>query len=161
MILILDNIRSVYNVGSLFRTADAVGVERIVCIGITPLPVDRFNRVRQSFKKVSLGAEDTIPYTHATINDALSLVSNHTLIALEQTDTSIPYTSLHNALKNPSPIALVVGNECEGVSKEFQEAATASIEIPMSGTKESLNVSVAGAIILFYIRDIKMYASGR
>lgn len=150
MTLILHNIRSVHNVGSIFRTADAAGVERIFLSGYTPTPVDRFGLSRSDFKKVSLGAEKTVQWTHRkTLAQALQELreENYFLVVLEQDPNSV---SLFD-FKMPSgkPVALIVGNEVRGLSKQALKNADAIVEIPMRGKKESLNVSVATGIALF------------
>jgi len=147
-VLVLDNIRSVENVGSLFRTAECFGVEQIVLIGTTPAPLDRFGRKRADFAKVALGAEELVPWTHAqSIAEALENLKkeHYAIIALEQDKRAI----LMSDCGVPKKLALVLGNEVEGVSKAALDAADKIVEIEMRGTKESLNVAVAGGIALF------------
>lgn len=146
--LILDNIRSVENTGSIFRTADCLGVSKIYLIGTTPAPLDRFGRKRSDFAKVSLGAEETVEWEYARDMKAVleELVSQgFSLLALEQAPGSRPLTGF----KAPECFALIVGNEVEGVSNEALERVDAIFEIPMKGSKESLNVSVSAGIALF------------
>lgn len=149
-VLILDNLRSAHNVGSLFRTADAAGVSKIYLVGTTPAPVDRFNRVRSDIAKVSLGAEQAVPWEQAT--DASALIEQLksdgvTLYALEQH----PRAENYRACTPQTPFALVVGAEVEGVSKIFLEKSEHILEIPQHGKKESLNVSVAAGIALYHM----------
>lgn len=163
IVLVLDNIRSIHNVGSIFRTADAAGVTHIYLCGITPSPVDRFGDWVGQFVKVSLGSEQTVPWescadTKATI-DKLN-AEGCEVLALEQSSSSVPYMQYTPQKKN---IALVVGNEVDGLSRSLIDACAASLEIPMRGSfvrdashphhsktgKESLNVSVALGIVLF------------
>lgn len=149
-ILILHNIRSVHNVGSIFRTADAAGVSKIILSGYTPLPTDRFGLPRKDFAKVSLGAEKTIPWVQTkTLAAAISFVKkeNYFVAAVEQAKNS---TSLFD-FKPPKnkPLALVLGNEVRGISKQSLSLCDEIIEIPMRGKKESLNVSVAAGIAMF------------
>ena len=162
MIAILYNIRSVHNVGSMFRTADAAGIKKLYLCGITPTPLDRFNQKRKDFIKASLGAEDSVPWEKVgrTIHDAqestLALIQQlkkdgYEIVAIEQNKNSIPYTSYRSAHKN---IALIMGNEVDGVPKELCAASDAIVEIPMQGTKESLNVSVAFGIAAFEIKKM-------
>jgi len=150
--LLLDNIRSVHNVGSIFRTADTLGITRIYCIGTTPVPTDRFGRKRADFSKVSLGAEDSVAWEHQ--DDAEEVVTKlkiegFEIIALEQSENSVDYKTV--SLK--SHTLVVLGNEVNGVSPEILKSVDVVAEIPMKGTKESLNVSVAGAIFLYRLRD--------
>ncbi len=150
--LVLHNIRSVHNVGSIFRTADAAGVSKIILSGYTPLPIDRFGRERKDFIKVSLGAEKSVPWVQK--KNIASVVrelkkENYFVVAVEQDARS---TSLfeYKPPKN-KPLAIIVGNEVRGLSKQTLKLCDAVVEIPMRGKKESLNVSVAAGIALFTI----------
>ncbi|HVV15211.1 MAG TPA: TrmH family RNA methyltransferase [Candidatus Paceibacterota bacterium] len=150
--LILHNIRSVHNVGSIFRTADAAGVSKVLLSGYTPAPVDRFNLPRKDFSKVSLGAEKTIPWEQTkTLAAAVSRLKKEGfyIVAVEQDKSS---SSLFE-FKGPKdkPLALVLGNEVRGVSKQSLKLVDAIVEIPMRGKKESLNVSVAAGIATFVL----------
>lgn len=145
-ILILDNIRSTHNVGSIFRTADAAGVSKIYLIGTTPDPIDRFGRVQNDIAKTALGAEVTIPWEHA--DDTISVLKNfpeHFKIALEQSEDSIDYKDIKAKDKN----IIILGTEVSGIPKDILEACDGVAEIPMAGGKESLNVSVATGVFLF------------
>lgn len=146
--LVLHNIRSVHNVGSLLRTADAAGVSEVILCGVTPTPVDRFGRERKEVAKVALGAERTVPWIYK--EDTLQAIEvlqakGVAVVAVEQTQGATPYT----AYKNDTPTAFILGEETKGLPTEVLNACDAIIEIPMYGEKESLNVSVAGGIILF------------
>jgi 23S rRNA (guanosine2251-2'-O)-methyltransferase len=146
--VILDNIRSVHNVGSIFRTCDAAGVEKLYLCGTTPTPVDRFGRERKDLAKVSLGAEKTVTWEYcAGTKDAIAKCKEEgaTVIAVEQTNTAIDYKKFTSA----EPTAFVFGNEIEGISKEVLAMCDAAVEIPMRGAKESLNVAVTVGVILF------------
>jgi tRNA G18 (ribose-2'-O)-methylase SpoU len=150
-VLILDNLRSVENTGSIFRTAEGLGVAKVICVGTTPTPTDRFGRARQDFTKVSLGAENMIGWEYAEAKNLQFLISNlqkdgFRIIALEQHPNS---KKLEASSKKLEPFALIVGNEVEGVSKEVLEMADEILEIPMRGKKESFNVSVSTGIALF------------
>lgn len=150
IILILHNIRSVHNVGSIFRTADAAGVSRIVLSGYTPGPLDRFGRMRNDFIKVSLGAEKTVPWSAVkTLGSTLRKLNkeNVFLIAVEQDECAQPLFAFHPPLHQS--IAVLLGNEVRGISGPLLKKADAIVEIPMHGEKESLNVSVAAGIVLF------------
>ena len=147
-ILILDNIRSVANVGSIFRTADCLGVSKIVLAGITPRPTDRFGRKRRDFAKVSLGAEDSVKWEYdKEVGLAIDKLKKKKfeIVALEQIANA---ENIRN-FKPRARFALIVGNEVSGVSREALDMADRVVEISMMGTKESLNVSVAAGVALF------------
>ncbi len=151
-VVILHNIRSVHNVGSIFRTADAVGVSHIILSGYTPRPLDRFGRERKDFGKVSLGAEHTIFWSYTTdLAKKLDQLKRKGLIilAIEQDSRSV---SLFD-WKHPSskPLAFLFGNEVRGLSRQLLGRADTILEIPLYGSKESLNVSVAAGIALFTV----------
>ena len=155
MIIVLDNIRSLYNVGSIFRTADAVGVEKIYLCGITPEPVDRFGRIRPQLAKVSLGAEKTVAweYNKSTTNALCDLKKQkYKIFAVELDKRSIPYFKVKIKKSDLAKIAIVFGNEVNGISKNILKKADKILEIPMVGKKESLNVSVSAGIVLFGIK---------
>ena len=152
IVLFLPDIRSVFNVASLFRTADGAGVERIILGGYTPGPLDRFGRPRKDFAKVSLGAEAGVSWERAEqcVERLQALrAEGYTCVVLEQDERSIKYCDF----RAMGDVVLVVGNEVEGVSAEVRDIADIIISIPMSGKKESLNVEVAAAIALFSLRD--------
>src|SRR3989338_784954 len=146
--VILHNIRSVHNVGSIFRTADAVGVSHIYLTGYTPAPVDRFGRKRKNFAKVSLGAEKTVGWESTKdISPLLSRLKKRQafLVAVEQAPRSIDYRKV----PRKRAVALVFGNEVKGLSPAVLKQCDCVAEIPMRGSKESLNVAVAAGIVLF------------
>ena len=147
--LILDNIRSIHNVGSIFRTAACAGVKEIFLCGYTPEPVDRFGRLRKDFKKVSLGGEKEVPYTKTKMTlEAIEMLRDKKvkIIAIEQSSKAVPLKNF----KPTYPIAYVLGNEVDGILKEVLEKCDEVVEIPLRGNiKESLNVSVTTGIILF------------
>lgn len=150
--LILHNIRSVHNVGSIFRTADAAGVSKIYLTGYTPAPIDRFGRPRKDIAKVALGAEKSIPWEHAPrIGDVLRKLKkkNVCIVAIEQSACSKDYKKF----KMKSTAAFILGNEVDGVEKNILDQCDAVLEIPMRGKKESLNVSVSAGIVLFRALD--------
>ena len=161
MIVILHNIRSTHNVGSIFRTADALGVEKIYLCGITPDPVDKLGRPRTDVIKASLGAEKTIPWEHVGTSirstATVSLIrkvkrEGYTIVSLEQDKKSIPLSSFK---KTKQKIALIVGNEVGGVPSSILSHSDTIIEIPMRGMKESLNVPVAFGIAGYYLANQK------
>ena len=138
--------------GAILRTADAAGVSCVYLCGYTPSPRDRFGRMRKDIAKVALGAENTVPF--AQIPDTLScLVSlkkkGVQVVAVEQAPTSIPYTQV----RVEKPTALVLGEEVHGLTRTALDRCDIIAEIPMYGSKESLNVSVAAGILLFAIRQ--------
>lgn len=150
--IILHNIRSAYNVGSIFRTADAIGASKIYLTGYTPAPLDRFGRARKDLAKVSLGAEKHVSWEQKKDISALILKLRKEkikIIALEQSPNSVDYKKL----KVVKPTAIIVGNEVGGVPERVLELCDAIAEIPMQGSKESLNVSVAVGIFLFRLFD--------
>lgn len=155
-VVIVDNVRSAHNVGSIFRTADGAGVSKLYLIGPTPSPTDRFGRVQAEIAKTSLGASESVawehigdPTTHST-DEAVQLVKalqqdGFTVVAVEQTPDSI---SLYDFVV-PEKVAYIFGAEVAGVQKELIATSDVALEIPMAGKKESLNVSVTAGIVLF------------
>jgi 23S rRNA (guanosine2251-2'-O)-methyltransferase len=151
MILILDNIRSTHNVGSIFRTADAVGVSNLYLCGVTPDPIDRFGRERSDIAKTALGAEQSVHWGHfKSTEEAITLLKeqDYTVIALEQSDNSEDYIEVAKKI-DFNKTALVLGEETQGLSADLLDLVDIIAEIPMSGEKESLNVSVAAGVALF------------
>jgi tRNA G18 (ribose-2'-O)-methylase SpoU len=142
--LILHNIRSAYNVGSIFRTADAAGINKIYLTGYTPAATD------EKVKKTALGAEKTIPWEKtgqiAPLIKQL-LKEGIEIVALEQSDKSVDYRKF----KPTFPLALIVGNEVKGLSTVILKNVGKTIDIPMHGKKESLNVAVAAGIAVYKI----------
>ena len=159
IVLILPNIRSLFNVGSFFRTADAFAVEKIYLTGITGTPDSLHGN---KISKVALGAEQWIPreYRKTTVPILKELKKNGwQILALEQSKKSKPLTSIRSDLKSGrrsdlgNKVALVVGNEVKGLPKSILEICDLIVEIPMHGKKESLNVAVAGGIALYFLRN--------
>lgn len=147
-IVFLHNIRSAHNVGSVFRTADGAGVSEIILSGYTPCPVDRFGRPQKDIAKTALGAEVSIPWRHVkTPVPALKRLkaSGVRIVGVEQDERAIDYRSFTES----SATAYLFGNEVKGLSKALRNASDTLIEIPMRGSKESLNVSVAAGVVLF------------
>jgi 23S rRNA (guanosine2251-2'-O)-methyltransferase len=160
LVLILDNLRSTYNVGAILRTAEAVGVSRVIAVGTTPYPeLDDDTRpphVRTSntreIAKAALGAERNVPIAYqADIKETLSGIkaANFTLLALEQAKNSIDVFTYE---RPDGSIALIVGPEVSGITPAVLELCDGILEIPMYGRKESLNVSVAAGIALYQLR---------
>jgi len=153
MIAILHNIRSMHNVGSIFRTADAAGIEKLYLCGITPAPKDRFGDWRLQIAKVALGAEKYVPWEKvgSTAHLLKKLkTQGYKIFALEQHKNSIPYYLAKLSKKDLRKTALVVGNEVKGLSPGVLKLADKILEIPMRGKKESLNVAVAFGIVAFH-----------
>ena len=161
--VVLDDMRSAHNVGSAFRTADAAGVSHLYLCGTTPTPVDRFGRPRADIAKVALGAEKTVPWSHA-ITTALALAAlkrkKFFIVAIEQSKHSVDYKKLKlpkGRTDRPVRIAFVFGNEVGGIAPALlarRRLIDAIAEIPMRGQKESLNVSVALGVALFRMLNI-------
>ena|SRR3989338_7232023 len=152
-ILIIYNVRSVTNVGAMFRTADAVGIDKIYLTGYTPTPLDRFRRIRKDMEKSALGAEKFVFWEHKknifVLLDSLKK-EKFLVIGIEQDKKSIDYKKVKAKAKN----VFIVGAEVSGISQNILKKCDIIAEIPMRGKKESLNVSVACGIALFRILGI-------
>ncbi|HBM46178.1 MAG: tRNA/rRNA methyltransferase [Parcubacteria group bacterium GW2011_GWF2_38_76] len=151
--LILDDIRSNFNVGSIFRIADCAGVRKIFLGGITPTPVDRFGRDNSELKKVSLGAEDTVFWEKvSSVSRLINKLKKDgfEIVSLEQSNNSIDYKKF----KLKQNTALILGNEVAGVKKNILKSSDKIIEIKMKGKKESLNVAVATGITVFRLLNV-------
>ncbi len=147
-VLILPDIRSSYNVGAIFRTADAAGIKKIYLVGITPAPLDRFGRPRSDIAKSALGAEKSVPWEHvATIAPLITRLKkdSYAIVAIEQSEDSVDYKKV----KLKGRTAFIFGNEVKGLPPSVLRKCDIVAEIPMHGMKESLNVSVAAGIALF------------
>ncbi len=146
IVLVLDNIRSAHNVGSAFRTGDAFKVDKVWLCGICATPPSA------EIHKVALGAEQSVPWEH--VDDTLALVrrlqaEGWAVVCAEQTEHAV---SLERFRREPGRrYAVVFGNEVDGVRQDVVDAADLSVEIPQSGTKHSLNVSVSVGIVLWQI----------
>lgn len=150
--LILHNIRSSHNVGSIFRTADGAGVAKLWLTGYTPAPLDQFKRVNNEIAKTALGAEQSVEWEKR--ENILELITElkkagYQILALEQNEKSVDYREIKLAGKT----ALIVGNEVGGVEPEILNFCDQIIEIPMRGAKESLNVAVATGIAVFKLTE--------
>ncbi|MFZ2149966.1 MAG: TrmH family RNA methyltransferase [Minisyncoccia bacterium] len=152
-VVILHNIRSVENVGAMFRTADAAGVNKIYLTGYTPAPLDRFGRKRGDMAKSALGAEEFVVWEQKkSISSLLAKLKkeNFHTIAIEQDKRSVDYKKVKIKAKN----AFIVGPEVTGIPRNILDKCDVVAEIPMLGKKESLNVSVALGIGLFRILNL-------
>ncbi len=141
--IVLDNVRSLYNVGSLFRTADAVRAQELILCGYTPTPP------RPEIDKTALGATASVPWRYVrSCVDAIGELRRRGIrvFAVELTNESRPYDSLTSA---DFPAAFVFGNEIVGIQPEVLAQCDAALAIPMYGVKHSLNVAVAAGIVLY------------
>ena len=154
LIIILHNIRSLYNVGSIFRTADAVGAEKIYLTGITPEPIDVLGRWRQRLTKVSLGAEKSLAWEKQTsLTRVIKRLGTEgfNVIALEQSPRSKSPKTIIKSLKKSSKIALIAGSETKGLAPGILKVVDYILELPMAGQKESLNVAVALGVAAYLL----------
>jgi 23S rRNA (guanosine2251-2'-O)-methyltransferase len=143
VVAVLDNIRSAMNVGSVFRTADAFAIEKIIICGISATPPNR------EITKTAIGSTESVAWEYMeNISDAVALLKKEGYIVagIEQTDASIMLTDYEI---NAGKIAVVLGNEVDGVSEEVINELDVCLEIPQFGTKHSLNVSVCAGIVLW------------
>lgn len=152
-ILILHDIRSTENVGAMFRTSDAVGIDKIYLTGYTPAPIDRFGRKRNDMAKSALGAEEFVTWEQK--EDVLLLISElkkqgYCIIAIEQDKRAVDYKEVQVTDKN----IFLVGNEVIGIDTNILEQCDVIAEIPMQGKKESLNVSVSFGVAIFRMLGI-------
>jgi tRNA G18 (ribose-2'-O)-methylase SpoU len=144
VVLVLDNVRSMHNVGAMFRTADAFALEKIWLCGITPRPPHR------EITKTALGSEESMAWEYAAeTRTAVNSLrdAGYQVIAVEQTTGSVPLPQFQPAAGQP--VALVLGNEVFGVDDAVLELCHAAVEIPQFGTKHSLNVGVAAGVVLW------------
>ena len=152
LVVVLDNVRSMHNVGAVFRTADAFIVERIVLCGITPQPPHR------EIHKAALGATESVDWIYEkNISAALQNLKNenYIIVGIEQTSTSEIMTDY--TINKEEKYALVLGNEVDGLSDEALSLYDTFLEIPQLGTKHSLNVSVCGGIVMWeFFKNLKM-----
>ena len=153
--VVLDNLRSVYNVGSIFRTANAADIDRIILCGTTPTPLDKKGERRKDFAKVALGAEETVAweYVEETRGKIQELRrEGYYVVAFEQDIRAVDYKEV--SVEGKENIAFVIGPEVTGISSEVLSECDVIAEIPMLGTKESLNVTIAFGIGVYRILGI-------
>lgn len=144
LVVVLDNIRSAHNVGSIFRSCDAFKVDKVYLCGISAVPPSA------EIHKTALGAEDSVPWEHceqtAKVVQRLR-EEGYTVISIEQTSDSVMLDKFEK--KANTKYAIILGNEVDGVDQAVVDASDFSIEIPQYGTKHSLNVSVAAGIVIW------------
>src|SRR3989338_2676565 len=150
--VLLHNIRSAHNVGSIFRTCDAAGVSRVYLTGYTPAPTDRFGRAQKDIAKTALGAEKMLSWERrsspATVISELR-AHGWNVVGVEQDKRAVDYRTFSAGRKPKKPTLLIFGNEVKGIPFALRKQCDMLVQIPMHGKKESLNVSVAAGIILF------------
>ena len=154
LITILHNVRSIHNVGSIFRTADAVGCSKIYLAGITPTPIDRFGLPNKALIKVALGAEKMVQWEQ--VSSTLAVMeklrqAGYTVIALELSEKAVSLFAKSLKKLKLKKAALILGAEVDGLPPEILDKADLIIKIPMRGQKESLNVSVAFGIAAYVL----------
>ena len=157
IVVLLDNIRSLYNTGSILRTADASGVERVVLCGITPRP-DQGSRQRRAIAKTALGAEDSVRWEYQPDSRAALMnlaAGGYHVVAVE---TSPEAVNLFEWTPR-WPVCLVFGHEKDGVSSDLGEHVETVIRIPMLGEKHSLNVATAAGVVLYELLRQRLYES--
>lgn len=151
IVVVLDNVRSAHNVGSVFRTSDSFKVDKVFLCGICPVPPSA------EIHKSGLGAEDSVGWEHC--EDTMVAVERlrdegYTIVSVEQTVNSVkldrfkPYATQESA---EGTYALIFGNEVDGVSQEVVDASDFSLEIPQFGMKHSLNISVSAGVVLWHL----------
>lgn len=159
IVLIVHNVRSAHNVGSLLRTAEGLGVQKVYLTGYTPFPMAKHDsrlphvakKTHNQIVKTALGAENLVNWSHNThIQTIIKSLrqTEFTVCALEQTHASIPLLSFDP----PDKIALIVGREVEGIEPDILKLCDIIVEIPMIGKKESFNVVQAAAMALYHCR---------
>jgi tRNA G18 (ribose-2'-O)-methylase SpoU len=140
--IILDNIRSAYNVGSIFRTADGIGCARMYICGISP------DKTHPKVVKTALGSTESVPSQHFTsTRDAIKQMKQNGIpvFAVEISDQAVDYREV----EYPEQVALVLGHETEGVKREILDMCDKVIFVPMHGKKESLNVATVAGIVMY------------
>lgn len=154
IIVIAHNIRSTHNIGAIFRTSEGFGVTKIILSGYTPYPTLAHDsrlphisrKLTNQIHKTALGAEEIVPFEYQEAPDLASLkATGYRVVGLEQDDRSI----MLQDYKTPDKIALLLGEEVEGITADMRNLCDDLIEIPMVGKKESFNVSVATGIALY------------
>lgn len=150
--LVLDNVLDTYNIGGLFRLADAIGAQKVILCGQTETPPS--SRIH----KAAVGTEEWVAWSYApsaarALQELKAKIANLKIIAVEQSEKSTPFSRLSLTLSPNTSVALIVGHETEGVSKNVLKMADLVVEIPMFGVNKSLNVIVSAAIIAYKILE--------
>ena len=160
VILIAHNIRSTHNVGAFFRTCDGLGIQKIILSGYTPYPTFKddtrlphfADKITRQIHKTALGAETTVPFERHELPPIEQLrIEGYSIVGLEQDERSVMLTEYKPSQK----VALLLGNEIDGIYPEYRDQCDDLIEIPMHGQKESFNVSVAAGIALYALTTSK------
>lgn len=149
--VVLENVRSALNVGSVFRTADGFRLEKVILIGYTAVPPNK------EMHKTALGATDTVSWSHvATTAEAIALLQSdgYAIYAVEQAQGAIMLNEFNS--DEVAKLALIFGNEVSGVEQETIDACDGVIEIPQFGAKHSLNISVSAGVVLWHIVNQKL-----
>ena len=147
VVVILDNVRSLYNTGAFFRTADACAVERLVLCGITPRP-DQGSRQRRSIAKTALGAETAVPWEHepeTAVAVTKAAAAGYQIAAIETSPHAVDLYSWEPRW----PVCLVFGHETDGVEPAVAGGIDTHVRVPMFGVKRSLNVATAAGVVLY------------
>jgi tRNA G18 (ribose-2'-O)-methylase SpoU len=157
VVVVLDNVRSLYNTGAFFRTADACGIERLVLCGITPRP-DQGRKQQRAIAKTALGAELTVPWEHRPDTSAALAglaADGYRIVAVETSTDAIDLYTWTPAW----PICLVFGHEKDGVTESLAAEIEMHVRIPMLGEKRSLNVATAGGVVLYELVRHRHYTA--
>jgi tRNA G18 (ribose-2'-O)-methylase SpoU len=157
IVVVLDNIRSLYNTGSILRTADAAGVERVMLCGITPRP-DQGSRQRRAIAKTALGAEESVPWEYQP--DAHAALRSLTADGYHPVAVETSPNAVNLFEWTPRwPVCLVFGHEVDGVSSGLSAVVETVIRIPMLGQKRSLNVATAAGVVLYELLRLRLYST--
>lgn len=140
--ILLDNVRSMYNVGSFFRTADAAGVERLLLGGITAFPP------KSGIRKTALGAEESVPWEHTWDIVPLARRLRESGFELAAVETTVHAVDLFD-WRPAFPVCIVFGHEVDGIQPALAELCDTHVRIPMLGSKHSLNVATAGGVVIY------------
>ena len=154
IIFALENIRSVYNVGSIFRTGEGFGFKHFALVGITPTPFDKYGNKRKDFIKTALGSEDIVTWEYfETTENLFEEYKNFEIISIELSGKSVDLKNISGDLLQNKNYIVVLGSEVEGVSKTALDCSSAIYHIPMHGIKESFNVGVTAGIVMYAIQE--------
>jgi 23S rRNA (guanosine2251-2'-O)-methyltransferase len=156
IIFALEDIRSVYNVGSIFRTGEGFGFRDFALIGITPTPLDKNGQKRKDFHKTALGAEDSVTWEYfESTKKLLEKYPDYEVVSLEITAAAQDISALSKIYESDKNYIVVFGSEVDGVSQYALTHSKYVIKIPMSGIKESFNVSITAAICMYVLHCIR------